>query len=95
MLEGTVMLWLECLFFKFPFTGSLLLFYPSLFVFVSAISGVGLFISSLSSTQQQAMLGTFVFMIPHVTLRFCHTPLKIADVVAACHMGDSIKIHAP
>jgi ABC-2 type transport system permease protein len=59
-----------------PFTGSILLFALSLFVFVSAISGVGLFISSLSATQQQAMLGTFVFMLPSVLLSGFATPIE-------------------
>jgi ABC-2 type transport system permease protein len=76
MLEGTVMLLVGVFLFQVPFTGSLLLFYPSLFIFVSAISGVGLFISSLSSTQQQAMLGTFVFMIPSVLLSGFATPIE-------------------
>ena len=59
-----------------PFTGSILLFTLSLFVFVTAMSGVGLFISSLSATQQQAMLGTFVFMLPAVLLSGFATPIE-------------------
>ena len=59
-----------------PFTGSLLLYMLSLFVFVCSISGIGLFISSLSSTQQQAMLGTFVFMMPSVLLSGFATPIE-------------------
>lgn len=59
-----------------PFTGSPLLFFFSLLVFVIAISGIGLFISSLSATQQQAMLGTFVFMMPAVLLSGFATPIE-------------------
>jgi ABC-2 type transport system permease protein len=59
-----------------PFTGSILLFTLSLFVFVTSVSGVGLFISSLSATQQQAMLGTFVFMLPSVLLSGFATPIE-------------------
>jgi ABC-2 type transport system permease protein len=59
-----------------PFTGSILLFALSLLVFVTAISGVGLFISSLSATQQQAMLGNFVFMIPSILLSGFATPIE-------------------
>jgi len=76
MAEGCVMLTVGVLLFQIPFTGSLLLFLLSLFVFVSAISGVGLFISSLSATQQQAMLGTFVFMLPSVLLSGFATPIE-------------------
>jgi len=59
-----------------PFTGSLPLLFLSLLIFVTAISGVGLFISSLSMTQQQAMLGTFVFMLPSVLLSGFATPIE-------------------
>lgn len=59
-----------------PFTGSFFLFSLSLLVFVTAISGIGLFISSLSTTQQQALLGTFVFMLPSVLLSGFATPIE-------------------
>lgn len=59
-----------------PFTGSIFLFLLSLIVFVTAISGIGLFISSLCSTQQQAMLGTFVFMLPSILLSGFATPIE-------------------
>jgi ABC-2 type transport system permease protein len=75
-LEGTLMFIIGTLIFGVPFTGSLLLFFLSLIVFVSSVSGVGLFISSLSATQQQAMLGTFVFMMPSVLLSGFATPIE-------------------
>lgn len=76
MLEGTFLLVVGTLAFQVPFTGSLLLFFLSQFVFVSAISGVGVFISSLCNTQQQAMLGTFIFMLPSVLLSGFATPIE-------------------
>ena len=76
MLEGAVMLIVGTLFFGVPFTGSLLLYFISLFCFVASISGVGLFISSLSSTQQQAMLGTFIFITPSILLSGFATPIE-------------------
>lgn len=76
MLEGTIILTVGILVFQVPFTGSLLLLYLTLFIFVSAISGVGLFISSLSSTQQQAMMGIFVFMTPAILLSGFATPIE-------------------
>ncbi len=76
MVEGSFLMGMGILLYQVPFTGSLLLFFLSLFVFVSAISGVGLFISSLSFTQQQAMLGTFVFMLPSVLLSGFATPIE-------------------
>ncbi len=76
MVEGTLILTVGILVFQVPFTGSLILFYLSLLVFVYAISGVGLFISSLCSTQQQAMLGVFVFMTPALLLSGFATPIE-------------------
>lgn len=74
--EGTIILLVGVFLFGVPFTGSILLFYLCLFFFVSSISGAGLFISSLCSTQQQAILGTFVFMVPSVLLSGFATPIE-------------------
>ncbi|MDE3047703.1 MAG: ABC transporter permease [Verrucomicrobiota bacterium] len=74
--EGILMWTAGTLFLGVPFTGSIVLFLLSLALFVTAISGVGLFISSLSATQQQAMLGTFVFMLPSVLLAGYATPIE-------------------
>lgn len=76
MVEGCFMGVMGVYMMGVPFTGSIPLFFLSLFVFVSAISGVGLFISSLSSTQQQAMLGSFTFMLPSVLLSGFATPIE-------------------
>ena len=76
LLEGSIIVCAAIWIFRIPFTGSLLLLYLSMFVFVLAIIGVGLFISSLSKTQQQAILGAFVFMTPAVTLSGYATPIE-------------------
>lgn len=76
MLEGLFMLTIGVLVLGVPFTGSFLLYLLSLFIFVSSISGVGLFISSISATQQQAMLGTFVFLMPAVMISGFATPIE-------------------
>jgi ABC-2 type transport system permease protein len=76
IIEGCLMLAIGVFLLQVPFTGSFALYFLSLFVFVSSISGVGLFISSLSATQQQAMLGTFVFMTPAVMLSGFATPIE-------------------
>lgn len=76
LLEGALMFTIGTLVLGVPFTGSILLYFFSLLVFVTSISGIGLFISSLSATQQQAMLGTFVFMMPAVLLSGYATPIE-------------------
>ena len=51
-------------FFRVPLRGSLFLLYGSAVFYLAALVGVGLFISALSATQQQAILGAFLFMVP-------------------------------
>lgn len=76
LIEGTVMLAAGTLLLGVPFTGSLILYYISLFIFVTSVSGIGLFVSSLAKTQQQAMLGVFIFMIPCILLSGFATPIE-------------------
>lgn len=76
ILEATLMLLVGTLLFGVPFTGSVILLYISLLVFLCAIAGVGLFISSICSTQQQAMLGTFTFIVPSILLSGFATPIE-------------------
>ncbi len=52
--------------FQVPFQGSFVLLYLAMTVFLAAVIGVGLFISSLATTQQQGILGAFVFMVPAI-----------------------------
>lgn len=74
--EGVLLMTIGILLFGVPFHGSLLLMFLSIIVFVTSISGIGLFVSALSKTQQQAMLGTFVFMVPSVLLSGFATPVE-------------------
>lgn len=76
MLEGTLIILAGIFVFKVPFTGSFLLLYFGMFVFVCAIVGVGLFISALSMTQQQAVLGSFIFSSPSILLSGFATPIE-------------------
>lgn len=62
--------------FKVPFHGNLLYLMFGMLVFLISVIGVGLFISSLCTTQQQAVLGTFVFMSPTMTLSGFGTPVE-------------------
>lgn len=76
LFEGSIIIFAGIYVFQIPFTGSLLLLYCSMLVFILAIVGVGLFISSLSKTQQQAVLGSFLFMSPAVLLSGFATPIE-------------------
>lgn len=76
LIEGSVIVSAGIFIFRIPFTGSFLLLYSGMFVFLCSVIGVGLFISSLSKTQQQAILGSFVFMTPAVLLSGYATPVE-------------------
>lgn len=49
-------------------TGSLTLFYFALIFYLLALTGVGMLISTVSSTQQQAFLGMFAVSVPMIIL---------------------------
>lgn len=74
--ESTLIMILAIAIYHIPFNGSLLLFYFSMLIFVISIIGVGLFISSVSQTQQQAVLGVFVFIMPTMLLSGFATPIE-------------------
>lgn len=76
VLSGSFFISMGIIFFKLPFEGSLLALYFSMSIFLLAVIGVGLFISALSKTQQQAILGTFIFMVPLTTLSGYATPIE-------------------
>ncbi len=76
MFEGTLIVTVGVLLFKVPFVGSPLYLYFSMSVYLLAIIGVGLFISSISKNQQQAILGTFIFMVPAILLSGYATPVE-------------------
>jgi len=62
--------------FRIPLRGSLILLYASAIFYLAAVVGLGLFISSLSKTQQQAILGAFLFMVPATLLSGFATPIE-------------------
>ncbi|MBN2479832.1 MAG: ABC transporter permease [Parachlamydiales bacterium] len=76
MAEGTIILLAAIFVFGVPFTGSIFSLYLSLFVFVCSIVGIGLFLSSLCNTQQQALLATFIFLTSAILLSGFGTPIE-------------------
>jgi len=74
--EATFLFLIIIFILQIPFRGSLLLLYISLFIFICSVLGFGLFISSISKTQQQAILGAFLFMPPAILLSGFATPIE-------------------
>jgi ABC-2 type transport system permease protein len=62
--------------FGVPFRGSVALLYAAMAVYLLAIIGVGLFVSSLAQTQQQAILYSFTFMVPAMLLSGFASPIE-------------------
>lgn len=76
VVAATVMMTVGVVVFRVPMHGSLVLLYASMVVYLFAVIGVGLFISSLATTQQQAILGGFVFMVPASLLSGFASPIE-------------------
>ena len=75
MIQGTVILLAVVLWFEVPFSGSLAALYCGLALFLLSGVGFGLFISSLAATQQQGLLGAFLFLVPAIILSGFATPI--------------------
>ena len=63
------------LWFKVPLVGSIAALALGLFFFLLAAIGIGLMISALAVTQQQGLLGVFMFLVPSVILSGFATPI--------------------
>lgn len=74
--QATLILSAAVFIYHVPFRGSLLLLYVGMFFYALSLVGVGLFISSLCSTQQQAFLGAFSFMMPAMMLSGFAAPVE-------------------
>jgi len=83
-LEATVIILVATLWFRVPLLGSLLTLYAGLALFLLSAVGVGLMVSSLAVTQQQGLLGAFLFMVPAIILSGLATP--IANMPPAVQM---------
>jgi ABC-2 type transport system permease protein len=62
--------------FQIPFNGSFGLLLVSLVLFILSVVGIGLMISAISATQQQAILGAFAIGVPAVLMSGFATPVE-------------------
>lgn len=74
-LEGAFIAIMAVVWFKVPFVGSIFALGLGMLLFLLAAIGIGLMISSLAVTQQQGLLGVFMFMVPAVILSGFATPI--------------------
>lgn len=75
LLEGTFILFMAVFWFDVPLRGSIAGLYLGMFLFIFSGVGIGLMISALARSQQQGMLGAFLFMVPAIILSGFATPI--------------------
>lgn len=76
LMDVTIMVVAAVFLFHIPILGSIIALYLCMTVFILSICGIGLFISTLCQTQQQAILGVFVFVAPTFLLSGYITPIE-------------------
>ena len=75
LFEATVVIGAAVWWFEVPLRGHLATLYFGILLFLLSAIGVGLMISSLAATLQQALLGGFMFLVPAVILSGFATPI--------------------
>jgi ABC-2 type transport system permease protein len=73
--QATSVLLVAQFWFEIPFAGSYLTLYAGLALFLVAAVGIGLLVSSVAATMQQAMLFTFTLVMPFALLSGLTTPV--------------------
>jgi ABC-2 type transport system permease protein len=68
LVQMTTVLLLGRFVFDVPLTGNVVVLYAIAFVFIVASLALGLFVSTLVRTQQQAMQASFFFVLPNILL---------------------------
>ena len=92
LLEATLIIVLMVAFFEVPLRGSIPALYLGILLFLLATVGVGLMISSIALTQQQAILGAFLFIVPAVILSGFTTPIaNMPEVVQWLTLVDPLR----
>jgi pyoluteorin transport system permease protein len=74
--QATSVLLVAQLWFGIPFAGSFVVLYAGLSLFLLAAVGIGLMVSSVVATMQQAMLFAFVLVMPFALLSGLTTPVS-------------------
>lgn len=73
--EATIIILATVFWFDIPLRGNILTLYTGIVLFILSAIGIGLMISSLAVTQQQGLLGAFLFLVPAVILSGFTTPI--------------------
>lgn len=92
LLQSTIILLVALYWFKIPMVGSLITLYTGLLMFNIACVGIGLSISALSTNMHQAMLYTFVLIMPLMLLSGLATPVEnMPDLLQTLTYGNPLR----
>jgi ABC-2 type transport system permease protein len=81
LMQSTLIFLVALFWFRIPFSGSYFVLYLGLVLFLAAAIGMGLFLSSLAKNMQQAMILTFVLLMPFMFLSGLLAPTENMPVV--------------
>ncbi|AOY88380.1 hypothetical protein BKP64_09500 [Marinobacter salinus] len=73
---GTIMVTAAIVLFQVPFTGTLVWLAGALLLFILSVVGIGLMVSAIADTQQQAILGAFALGVPMILVSGFATPVE-------------------
>jgi ABC-2 type transport system permease protein len=76
LIDANIVIAAALLWFRLPFRGDLLLLEAMLVLYLLSAVGIGLALSSIAHTQQQSMLGVFVFAAPMIVLSGYAAPVE-------------------
>jgi ABC-2 type transport system permease protein len=82
LFEFTIGLAVALLWFKVPFLGSIGIVYLFTFVYLILILGIGMFISTITDTQQQALFIAYFFSVIFILMSGLFTPIESMPVWA-------------
>ena len=74
--QGSLLFFISLLFYNVPMTGSYIALYLGFILFGFSVVGLGLLVSSLCSTQQQAFLGVFSVLSPLILISGYLSPIE-------------------
>ena len=76
LVDVTLLLAVGTWMFEVPLRGDLLVLLVGTLLYLMTTLGVGLLVSTLSTTQQQSFLGGFLFILPAILLSGVMTPIR-------------------
>jgi ABC-2 type transport system permease protein len=76
LIQLTIVALLAVFWFQVPFNGNILVLMLGSLLFIFSVLAIGLLISTVSATQQQAMVTSFFFIMPAITLSGFSFPIS-------------------